>query len=187
MLCLHVVFFFFFSTRRRHTSCELVTGFQTCALPISASPRRRPPRPRPRSTPSWPVPPGKATWKRSRATTRTSSLSDDSRPAASPRGVDLEPLSCEAGEGGAKRRVRARLCIRMQNPKTPAPLPRRMPARIVLAREQIRLDQIPECRRLRWQVLALAPHHPVAAPREPAPPPARRQPFAGGPPTPPRR
>src|SRR3546814_1302187 len=67
------------------------------------------------------LPPGKATWKRSRATTRTSSLSDDSRPAASPRGVDLEPLSCEAGEGGAKRRVRARLCIRMQNPKTPAP------------------------------------------------------------------
>src|SRR3546814_8801146 len=95
------------------------------------------------------LPPGKATWKRSRATTRTSSLSDDSRPAASPRGVDLEPLSCEAGEGGAKRRVRARLCIRMQNPKTPAPLPRRMPARIVPARDQIRLDQIHGCARLR--------------------------------------
>src|SRR3546814_4730118 len=26
--------FFFFSTRRRHTSCALVTGVQTCALPI---------------------------------------------------------------------------------------------------------------------------------------------------------
>src|SRR3546814_2722024 len=26
---------FFFSSRRRHTSCALVTGFQTCALPIS--------------------------------------------------------------------------------------------------------------------------------------------------------
>src|SRR3546814_6089712 len=25
----------FFSIRRRHTRCELVTGFQTCALPIS--------------------------------------------------------------------------------------------------------------------------------------------------------
>src|SRR3546814_5289305 len=25
---------FFFSSRRRHTSCALVTGFQTCALPI---------------------------------------------------------------------------------------------------------------------------------------------------------
>src|SRR3546814_6945465 len=27
-------FFFFFSSRRRHTSCALVTGVQTCALPI---------------------------------------------------------------------------------------------------------------------------------------------------------
>src|SRR3546814_12951227 len=26
---------FFFSSRRRHTNCALVTGFQTCALPIS--------------------------------------------------------------------------------------------------------------------------------------------------------
>src|SRR3546814_4491363 len=29
-------FFFFFSSRRRHTRCALVTGVQTCALPISA-------------------------------------------------------------------------------------------------------------------------------------------------------
>src|SRR3546814_10246760 len=28
--------FLFFSSRRRHTSCALVTGVQTCALPISA-------------------------------------------------------------------------------------------------------------------------------------------------------
>src|SRR3546814_9994288 len=28
-------FFFFFSSRRRHTMCALVTGVQTCALPIS--------------------------------------------------------------------------------------------------------------------------------------------------------
>src|SRR3546814_944684 len=27
-------FVFFFSSRRRHTSCALVTGVQTCALPI---------------------------------------------------------------------------------------------------------------------------------------------------------
>src|SRR3546814_4191053 len=31
-----VLCFFFFSSRRRHTSCALVTGVQTCALPISA-------------------------------------------------------------------------------------------------------------------------------------------------------
>src|SRR3546814_701504 len=29
------VHFFFFSSRRRHTICALVTGVQTCALPIS--------------------------------------------------------------------------------------------------------------------------------------------------------
>src|SRR3546814_569081 len=29
-----IVFFFFFSSRRRHTRCALVTGVQTCALPI---------------------------------------------------------------------------------------------------------------------------------------------------------
>src|SRR3546814_5287561 len=32
MLC--CVFCFFFSSRRRHTRCALVTGVQTCALPI---------------------------------------------------------------------------------------------------------------------------------------------------------
>src|SRR3546814_16814358 len=33
MLYLYFVFFFF-SSRRRHTRCALVTGVQTCALPI---------------------------------------------------------------------------------------------------------------------------------------------------------
>src|SRR3546814_4186801 len=42
MLCVYyavVIFlvFFFFSSRRRHTRCALVTGFQTCALPILQS------------------------------------------------------------------------------------------------------------------------------------------------------
>src|SRR3546814_7966027 len=31
-----VFFVFFFSSRRRHTRCALVTGVQTCALPIFA-------------------------------------------------------------------------------------------------------------------------------------------------------
>src|SRR3546814_7057424 len=35
ILCLLVVVIcFFFSSRRRHTRCALVTGVQTCALPI---------------------------------------------------------------------------------------------------------------------------------------------------------
>src|SRR3546814_8688103 len=29
-----IICFFFFSSRRRHTRCALVTGVQTCALPI---------------------------------------------------------------------------------------------------------------------------------------------------------
>src|SRR3546814_5889653 len=29
-----ILVFFFFSSRRRHTRCALVTGVQTCALPI---------------------------------------------------------------------------------------------------------------------------------------------------------
>src|SRR3546814_3331916 len=34
LLVVVVCFFFFFSSRRRHTRCALVTGVQTCALPI---------------------------------------------------------------------------------------------------------------------------------------------------------
>src|SRR3546814_9642830 len=35
MCCLPFFVVFFFSSRRRHTRCALVTGVQTCALPIS--------------------------------------------------------------------------------------------------------------------------------------------------------
>src|SRR3546814_8749640 len=37
--CLYVLFFFF-SSRRRHTRCALVTGVQTCALPICKNSHR---------------------------------------------------------------------------------------------------------------------------------------------------
>src|SRR3546814_17828549 len=36
MWCFYLYVFFVFSSRRRHTRCALVTGVQTCALPISA-------------------------------------------------------------------------------------------------------------------------------------------------------
>src|SRR3546814_18472153 len=36
MLCSVSLFLVFCSSRRRHTRCALVTGVQTCALPISA-------------------------------------------------------------------------------------------------------------------------------------------------------
>src|SRR3546814_10374147 len=35
--CSLFVICFFFSSRRRHTRCALVTGVQTCALPISGT------------------------------------------------------------------------------------------------------------------------------------------------------
>src|SRR3546814_19911415 len=47
MLCVLVLYFvycfvlFFFSSRRRHTRCALVTGVQTCALPIYRERQRR--------------------------------------------------------------------------------------------------------------------------------------------------
>src|SRR3546814_5814424 len=37
-VCISLFFVFFFSSRRRHTICALVTGVQTCALPISKVP-----------------------------------------------------------------------------------------------------------------------------------------------------
>src|SRR3546814_434604 len=40
--CSCVLVVFFFSSRRRHTRCALVTGVQTCALPISRLPRHEP-------------------------------------------------------------------------------------------------------------------------------------------------
>src|SRR3546814_8861920 len=43
-MVLYDCFFFFFSSRRRHTRCSLVTGVQTCALPISQSAPPRLPR-----------------------------------------------------------------------------------------------------------------------------------------------
>src|SRR3546814_2617201 len=36
-----LILFFFFSSRRRHTRCALVTGVQTCALPICTGEQHR--------------------------------------------------------------------------------------------------------------------------------------------------
>src|SRR3546814_7886620 len=44
-LSVYIVFFFFFSSRRRHTRCALVTGVQTCALPIYMDRGRGQPQP----------------------------------------------------------------------------------------------------------------------------------------------
>src|SRR3546814_10655316 len=53
----HVVYirfyFFFFSSRRRHTRCALVTGVQTCALPISSDEKPRRLTRREDGCPAW--------------------------------------------------------------------------------------------------------------------------------------
>src|SRR3546814_20115845 len=46
--------FCFFSSRRRHTRCALVTGVQTCALPICAATRAVPPAICPHEKPAKP-------------------------------------------------------------------------------------------------------------------------------------
>src|SRR3546814_4130365 len=44
---------FFFSSRRRHTRCALVTGVQTCALPISSRPQKTQKTQKMQSHPDW--------------------------------------------------------------------------------------------------------------------------------------
>src|SRR3546814_9218724 len=44
MWSVFISYLFFFSSRRRHTSCALVTGVQTCALPIWSRKDRGPVR-----------------------------------------------------------------------------------------------------------------------------------------------
>src|SRR3546814_8527827 len=48
LVCRMIFLFFFVSSRRRHTRCALVTGGQTCALPIS---RQEPDQPQIRRDP----------------------------------------------------------------------------------------------------------------------------------------
>src|SRR3546814_7914035 len=100
------MFFLFFSSRRRHTRCALVTGVQTCALPISADdpdgrlqrmaqPRRLPRRFRRRPSPcrhrpqlSQPPPGGTARPHLRLARPRTRC---GRRPPESPRRARLGP------------------------------------------------------------------------------------------------
>src|SRR3546814_13211248 len=94
--------FFFFSSRRRHTSCALVTGVQTCALPISRS-----------AAAGWPAAGRDAQSRWGAAVTQTGQR-------AHPLHIDLEPA------------VRARTAARRTRthaPHAPAPSPRSAPDR----------------------------------------------------------
>src|SRR3546814_17845677 len=84
-------FFFFFSSRRRHTRCALVTGVQTCALPIfgvlcdrqhtAPLPRAR----RPRRPPCVPLRKHAPTTERAPGRDRAGAVDRPSRCRAGPR------------------------------------------------------------------------------------------------------
>src|SRR3546814_9687123 len=113
IMCL---FYFFFSSRRRHTRCALVTGVQTCALPISA---RRGSAPDPqcrRQSPPPPLPPA-------------------ARPARETSGVRQRRSQARYAPGGGCRplpgpRLREAPCLlnrRTALPHAPPPRPRLVP------------------------------------------------------------
>src|SRR3546814_5779813 len=91
-LC-YVLFFFFFSSRRRHTICALVTGVQTCALPISwwtgSTSRRRPGPWMPRRHPS-----GLLTEELGAPSPRVADLGDPSAESGTRRGREIGRASC---------------------------------------------------------------------------------------------
>src|SRR3546814_19111225 len=72
--------FFFFSSRRRHTRCALVTGVQTCALPICGGGR-----------PALPTSVRRTAGRTARRFLRGSSRGDIRRRAPSQAGAHLLP------------------------------------------------------------------------------------------------
>src|SRR3546814_17613162 len=80
---------FFFSSRRRHTRCALVTGVQTCALPISIVPRAT------RSSGSLPMSPPQAERVSAVAAARAAMVRDlvmgDSRYGSAQMETDKPP------------------------------------------------------------------------------------------------
>src|SRR3546814_4576642 len=68
---------FFFSSRRRHTICALVTGVQTCALPIYRGGRHDAPWPRSRRGSCRRAAGGKASRRSDRASLYTKFFFDE--------------------------------------------------------------------------------------------------------------
>src|SRR3546814_12154581 len=90
-----VLFLFFCSSRRRHTRCALVTGVQTCALPIYVDRCTELGVSKLLPTPSWQIDRGRF---ENFLGKRALALGVDFRDAATVRAVDL-------GEGDDEHRV----------------------------------------------------------------------------------
>src|SRR3546814_20817291 len=85
--------FFFFSSRRRHTRCALVTGVQTCALPIYQALFRKG-----WITHAWPREYGGCGWSPMQRYIYESEASLCGAPAVAPMGINLVgPVICEFG------------------------------------------------------------------------------------------
>src|SRR3546814_8662526 len=72
-------FCFFFSSRRRHTRCALVTGVQTCALPIYFTPETLSPQQRFERDYLVQVAKGKLFWLEDADSPHTNPRSEESR------------------------------------------------------------------------------------------------------------
>src|SRR3546814_20597714 len=98
--------FFFFSSRRRHTSCALVTGVQTCALPISTN--------RPGALPAFPEISKRRTYHLHRGSNHRSHIGkardDVGQCAACPGQVALK-LSAEQFRDRSEERRVGKECV----------------------------------------------------------------------------
>src|SRR3546814_3310967 len=103
-----VVYSFCFSSRRRHTRCALVTGVQTCALPISFWPD-------PRDAPSSPAA-GRAAirrreWRSLASAGREARRADNGRRVGAAaicprrRGEASPPAAAKLGSASCRERV----------------------------------------------------------------------------------
>src|SRR3546814_3571251 len=95
-------FFFFFSSRRRHTSCALVTGVQTCALPIWPGMQEM----------LYPT-----SYIKSKGLGAACALITDGRFSGGTSGLSIGHVSPEAAEGGAIGLVENGDLIKIDIPK----------------------------------------------------------------------
>src|SRR3546814_20594415 len=105
---------FFFSSRRRHTRCALVTGVQTCALPISRLRRRRGVR--------------RAAPQDGRAASRAGAMGEDRAmnqpaPLPAPAPALALPALIAAADERAPLRVLQFFAVPIPHPPPPPPYP----------------------------------------------------------------
>src|SRR3546814_13838154 len=114
---------FFFSSRRRHTRCALVTGVQTCALPISHA-----------IVPPSALRAATSPWLRHREDLRPLPVASPPSPTSPLSYFPGRPISCPAHDPRPRppfdRRPRSDRLSRAPLPASPAPHRPRSPPRL---------------------------------------------------------